>query len=163
MESSEIERVRGTVDVLPGAHAAQQAVLDGWRNLFSLYGYQSIDTPVLEPTDLFLRKAGEEIVAHLYSFSHWNRNLCLRPEFTASIIRAYVNHLQDRSLPVFRWAANQGRRVTDKSLKSIPRCQDRAAFVDLGIARRHLLPDRWRGGIHPAGSHCRLCLASARR
>jgi len=68
--------------------------------LFNLYGYEPIDTPVLEPTDLFLRKSGEEIAARMYSFTHWNRNLCLRPEFTASVIRAYVNHLQDRPVPV---------------------------------------------------------------
>ena len=90
----------GASDVLPDERAAQQTVLDQLRMLFGLYGYQSIDTPVLEPTDLFLRKAGEEIVAHMYSFTHWNRNLSLRPEFTASVIRAYVNRLQDRPLPV---------------------------------------------------------------
>ncbi len=100
MESQEIQRVRGTNDVLPQERLAQQAALDEWRRLFALYGYQPIDTPVLEPTDLFLRKAGEEIAARMYSFMHWNRNLCLRPEFTASVIRAYVNHLQDRPLPV---------------------------------------------------------------
>jgi histidyl-tRNA synthetase len=100
LESQEIQRVRGTNDVLPSERASQQAALDRWRSLFALYGYQPIDTPVLEPTDLFLRKSGEEIAARMYSFTHWNRNLCLRPEFTASVIRAYVNHLQDRPLPV---------------------------------------------------------------
>jgi len=100
LESQEIQRVRGTNDVLPRERASQQAALDQWRSLFALYGYQPIDTPVLEPTDLFLRKSGEEIAARMYSFTHWNRNLCLRPEFTASVIRAYVNHLQDRPLPV---------------------------------------------------------------
>jgi histidyl-tRNA synthetase len=70
------------------------------QGVFRLYGYAPIDTPVLEPTDLFLRKAGEEIASRMYAFTHWNRNLCLRPEFTASIIRAYVNHLQGRPLPM---------------------------------------------------------------
>jgi histidyl-tRNA synthetase len=36
----------------------------------------------------------------MYTFSYWNRQLCLRPEFTASVIRAYLNHLQDRPLPL---------------------------------------------------------------
>jgi histidyl-tRNA synthetase len=100
VESQEIQRVRGTNDVLPSERVAQQAALDRLQRLFTLYGYQPIDTPVLEPTDLFLRKSGEEIAARMYSFTHWNRSLCLRPEFTASVIRAYVNHLQDRPLPV---------------------------------------------------------------
>ena len=100
MESFKIERVRGTNDVLPPERSAQLAAEAELRRVFNLYGYQSIDTPVLEPTDLFLRKSGEEIAARMYSFTHWNRDLCLRPEFTASVIRAYVNQMQDRPLPI---------------------------------------------------------------
>jgi histidyl-tRNA synthetase len=66
----------------------------------ALYGYAPIATPVLETTDLFLRKSGEEIATRMYAFTHWNRRLCLRPEFTASVIRAYLQHLQDRPLPL---------------------------------------------------------------
>jgi histidyl-tRNA synthetase len=47
-----------------------------------------------------LRKSGDEIVARMYAFSHWNRRLCLRPELTASVIRAYVDQLQNHSLPL---------------------------------------------------------------
>ena len=100
MEASEIRRVRGTNDIIPPARAVQRSIEDRLLSLFNLYGYEPIDTPVLEPTDLFLRKSGEEIAARMYTFTHWNRNLCLRPEFTASVIRAYVNHMQDRPLPV---------------------------------------------------------------
>lgn len=100
MENLEIQRVRGTNDVLPEERLLQEEARARLGEIFALYGYAPIDTPVLEPTDLFLRKAGEDIAARMYSFTHWNRNLCLRPEFTASIIRAYVNHLQDRPLPV---------------------------------------------------------------
>jgi len=99
VESLEIQRIRGTSDVMPPLATAYQHIADQWRQLFGLYGYELIDTPVLEPTDLFLRKSGEEI-GRAYSFTHWNRAICLRPEFTASVIRAYVNHLQDRALPV---------------------------------------------------------------
>jgi len=127
LESQEIQRVRGTNDVLPSERSAQQAVLDQWRSVFSLYGYQSIDTPVLEPTELFLRKAGEEIVAHMYSFVHWNRNLCLRPEFTASVIRAYVNHLQDRALPVRLQYAGQTFRYEK------PQYVRHRQFTEVGI------------------------------
>jgi histidyl-tRNA synthetase len=100
LESFKIERVRGTNDVLPPERTAQLAAEAELRRVFGLYGYQPIDTPVLEPTDLFLRKSGEEIAARMYSFTHWNRDLCLRPEFTASVIRAYVNQLQERPLPI---------------------------------------------------------------
>src|SRR6266542_7055003 len=127
LESQEIQRVRGTNDVLPAERSAQQAVLDQWRNVFGLYGYQSIDTPMLEPTELFLRKAGEEIVSHMYSFVHWNRNLCLRPEFTASVIRAYVNHLQERPLPVRLQYAGQTFRYEK------PQYVRHRQFTEVGI------------------------------
>ncbi|MEA2641281.1 MAG: histidyl-tRNA synthetase [Chloroflexota bacterium] len=100
MESPEIQRIRGTNDVLAPLSTAYQELASRWRQQFGLYGYELIDTPVLEPTDLFLRKSGEEVAARTYAFTHWNRDICLRPEFTASVIRAYVNHLQDRPLPV---------------------------------------------------------------
>jgi histidyl-tRNA synthetase len=100
LEAGKIERVRGTSDVFPSERKAQLEAEARLRQVFALYGYDPIDTPVLESTDLFLRKSGEEIASRMYSFMHWNRSLCLRPEFTASVIRAYVSQLQDQPLPV---------------------------------------------------------------
>jgi histidyl-tRNA synthetase len=100
VELPEIQAVRGTRDVLPPIRAAERALETRLQDLLGTYGYELIDTPILESTELFLRKSGEAYVARMYSFTHWNRDLCLRPEFTASVIRAFVNHLQDRPLPV---------------------------------------------------------------
>ena len=87
-------------DALPGDDARLRALTSILRDHFERFGYRGIDTPVLENLDLFLRKSGEEIAARMYSFTHWNRKLCLRPELTASVMRAYVGHLRDRPLPV---------------------------------------------------------------
>jgi histidyl-tRNA synthetase len=100
MEPLEIQRVRGTNDFVPPDEARLRATAHRLRAVFALYGYQGIETPVIENLDLFLRKSGEEIAARMYTFTHWNRELCLRPEYTASVMRAYVNHLQDRPLPL---------------------------------------------------------------
>ncbi|MFN0070660.1 MAG: histidine--tRNA ligase [Chloroflexota bacterium] len=100
MEISEIQRVRGTLDLLPDRAARLDSLQVQLLEHFERYGYRLIVTPVLENLDLFLRKSGEEIAARMYTFTHWNRRLCLRPEFTASVMRAYVNHLQDQPLPV---------------------------------------------------------------
>lgn len=100
MEFPEIQAVRGTRDVLPPVRAAERALEARLHEVLAGYGYELIDTPILESTELFLRKSGEAYVARMYSFTHWNRDLCLRPEFTASVIRAYVNHMQDQPLPV---------------------------------------------------------------
>jgi histidyl-tRNA synthetase len=100
METLEVQRVRGMNDAVPPDDARLRGVAAILRDHFERFGYRGIDTPVLENLDLFLRKSGEEIAARMYSFTHWNRKLCLRPELTASVMRAYVNHLRDRPLPV---------------------------------------------------------------
>ena len=100
METLEVQRVRGMNDALPGDDARLRALTAVLRDHFERFGYRGIDTPVLENLDLFLRKSGEEVAARMYSFTHWNRKLCLRPELTASVMRAYVGHLRDRPLPV---------------------------------------------------------------
>lgn len=95
-----IQRVRGTSDLLPPVDARLRGLEARLRDGFEAYGYQGIETPIIEPLELFLRKSGEEILARMYAFSHWNRRLCLRPELTASVMRAYANALEGRSLPL---------------------------------------------------------------
>jgi histidyl-tRNA synthetase len=94
-----IQRVRGTNDVLPPDDARLRRLEAGLRHGFERFGYQGIQTPILEPLELFLRKSGDEIVARMYAFSHWNRRLCLRPELTASVMRAFVDDMQNHGLP----------------------------------------------------------------
>ena len=98
--SEPIQRVRGTADVLPPDDARLRRLESRLRDGLERFGYQGMQTPIIEPLELFLRKSGDEIVARMYSFSHWNRRLCLRPEVTASVIRAYVDQLQGHSLPL---------------------------------------------------------------
>ena len=88
--------VKGTRDLLPpetGVWAAVEAVA---RRVFGLYGYAEIRTPVLEHTELFVRSVGEatDIVGkEMYTFEdRKGRSLTLRPESTASVARAYVEH-----------------------------------------------------------------------
>ncbi len=98
--SEPIQRVRGTADVLPPDDARLRHLESQLRDGLERFGYQGIQTPIIEPLELFLRKSGDEIVARMYAFSHWNRRLCLRPDVTASVVRAYVDQLQGHSLPL---------------------------------------------------------------
>ncbi|HEX2622944.1 MAG TPA: ATP phosphoribosyltransferase regulatory subunit, partial [Phototrophicaceae bacterium] len=67
------------------------------------FGYVLIDTPVIEPASLFLTKAGDQIIEHLFSFEHNGQHYALRPEFTASAANRYVKqHLEG----VVRWQFN---------------------------------------------------------
>ena len=113
-----LERVKGTNDTLPPAAAQQRHVEESLLHFFASYGYRQIDVPLLEHTDLYLRKAGEDTLARLYSFTYQNRKLALRPELTASVVRAAVEHLQTAPLPlrlcysgpVFRYESPQRSR-----------------------------------------------------
>ena len=64
-------------------------------------GYETASTPMLESTDLFLRKSGGELASKMYSFADPSgRRVSLRPEFTSSIVRAYVEGTLNAQLPL---------------------------------------------------------------
>ncbi|HBE19022.1 MAG TPA: ATP phosphoribosyltransferase regulatory subunit [Cyanobacteria bacterium UBA11149] len=100
MRTTKIERVRGVNDILPEECAIATQIENTLRDCFASFGYRPIDVPLIEYTELYLRKSGEEIAARLYDFIYRNRRLCLRPELTASVVRAYIDHLQGLPLPV---------------------------------------------------------------
>ncbi len=80
-------------DITPENRDFQRNLQARLLNLLSSYGYRYIDVPVLQPTDLFLRKSGGEMASQMFSFlDPAGRQVSLRPEFTAPIM---VRHLQD--------------------------------------------------------------------
>ena len=91
-----VQNVKGTRDLLPPETAVWAAVEAVVRRVFSSYGYAEIRTPILEQTDLFVRSVGEstDIVGkQMYTFlDKKGRSLTLRPENTAAVARAYVQH-----------------------------------------------------------------------
>src|SRR5439155_14281677 len=149
VEAPTVQPVRGTRDVLPPRRGAERALELRLHRAFALYGYEAIDTPVLEPAELFLRKHGEAIAGRMYTFSYWNRQLCLRPEFTASVIRAYLNQLQDKPLPLrvqyagptFRYARPQEehhRQWTEVGAECVGASGPAADAEILALARQGL-------------------------
>ncbi|MDY6911165.1 MAG: histidine--tRNA ligase [Chloroflexota bacterium] len=87
---------RGTSDILPQEQAYWQYIKDRIAAACRLYGYQRIDTPVFEDAGLFVRSIGEEtdiVQKEMYTFEDRSGDLLtLRPEGTASICRAYLEH-----------------------------------------------------------------------
>ena len=94
--SQALRTVRGMHDILPPESAAWQWVEAEVRNLMAAYGYAEIRTPLLERTELFHRSIGEvtDIVEkEMYTFADRNGDsLSLRPEQTASCVRAGIEH-----------------------------------------------------------------------
>ena len=102
------EAPKGTHDVLPREWPAWQRVLDEAERLLGAYGYRRMATPTFEETELFARSSGEasDVVSkEMYTFAdRGERSLTLRPEATAQVCRAYVEHgLQREPQPVKAW------------------------------------------------------------
>jgi len=97
---TKIEAPRGTHDILPSDQPLWRKVTGEMERLCALYGYRRIQTPVFEDTELFQRTsgAGSDIVQkEMYTFTdRGDRSLTLRPEGTAPICRAYVQHGMQR-------------------------------------------------------------------
>ncbi len=93
---SNIQSIRGMHDILPHQTAIWQYFEQTVRDTVQAYGYNEIRMPVLEPTDLFCRSIGEvtDIVEkEMYTFNDRNGDsLTLRPEGTASCVRAGIQH-----------------------------------------------------------------------
>jgi len=103
-----IRAVRGAFDILPGEIEVWQRVETVVREVMALYGYSEIRTPVFEETALFARSIGEDtdiVGKEMYTFTDkGGRCLTLRPEGTASVVRAYIEHsLDQRGLPQALW------------------------------------------------------------
>jgi histidyl-tRNA synthetase len=90
------EAPRGTHDVLPSEQPLWRRAIGEAERLCALYGYRRIDTPGIEDTELFVRTSGEGsdvVQKEMYTFQdRGGRSLTLRPEATAPICRAYVEH-----------------------------------------------------------------------
>ena len=94
-------RPKGTRDLLGRELAAIREVEGMMRKVFLLWGYREVETPIFESLELFTRKSGEEVVRQLYTFTDKSgKELALRPELTAPVVRLYLERLRSESKPV---------------------------------------------------------------
>ena len=95
-----IKAVKGTRDILPPASSAWNHVEAVARKVFRTYNYQEIRTPLFEETALFARGVGEDtdiVGKEMYTWEDRDgSSLTLRPEATASVMRAYIEHRLDQ-------------------------------------------------------------------
>ncbi len=116
-----IKAVRGTRDLLPPDTALWNFVEAAVRDVFRAYNFQEIRTPIFEATELFARGVGEEtdiVAKEMYTWEDRSRaasekgqSLTLRPENTAGVVRAYIEHkLWDRGLNKLYYIGPQFRR-----------------------------------------------------
>lgn len=96
MSSERFNAPKGVQDIFPPDIYIWQEVESTSRGVFFLYGYQEIRPPIIEHTGLFARGIGETtdiVEKEMYTFSdRAGRSITLRPEGTASVVRAYIEH-----------------------------------------------------------------------
>lgn len=136
---------RGTNDFIPPRSERMMAVLDRLRTLFARYRFRPIETPVFEETELFTRSVGEEtdiVSKEMYTFlDRKGRSLTLRPEGTASVVRAYVEGNLDRQDlgrlyyvgPMFRYERPQKGRYRQFFQVGVESLGEGSALADVEL------------------------------
>jgi histidyl-tRNA synthetase len=95
-----IQRPRGTRDFLPEEAWKRGQVRTAMQDVLEHWGYQEISTPTFEHLELFTIKSGESVIEEIYSFKDkGGRDIALRPELTAPVMRMYVSELQNAPKP----------------------------------------------------------------
>src|SRR5690606_8681919 len=115
---------RGTADILPADARRWHELEEAARAVFDAYGYGEIRTPIFEHTELFQRGIGEAtdvVDKEMYTFmDRGDRSLTLRPEGTAGVVRAVLEHNMDKGAlpvklyymgPMFRYERPQAGRA----------------------------------------------------
>ncbi len=101
-----INPVRGTKDLLPQEKKIHNKIITTSRNISELYGYLDVQTPIFESSEVFSKPLGESsdvVSKETYNFNDRNDDLLtLRPEGTASIMRAVLSNSLTQNLPI-RW------------------------------------------------------------
>lgn len=137
---------RGTQDILPADRPYWRYVTEQMHAVAALFGLQQIDTPIFEEAELFVRGVGEgtDIVdKEMYSFRDKGGNdLTLRPEFTAGVMRAYIEHgmhvlpqpVKLYSIgPIFRYERPQAGRYRQHHQFNIEMLGELDPAVDLEV------------------------------
>jgi len=140
------QAVRGTQDILPADRAYWRHVTEQMHAVSALFGLQQIDPPIFEETGLFVRGVGEgtDIVdKEMYSFQDkGGTDITLRPEFTAGVMRAYIEHgmhvwprpVKLFSLgPIFRHEAPQAGRYRQFHQWNVEMLGELDPAVDLDV------------------------------
>jgi histidyl-tRNA synthetase len=138
------QRARGTQDLLPAEQPYWEAMEAAAKDESRRFGYQRIETPIFEATELFQRSAGDssDIVAkEMYTFTdRGDRSLTLRPEGTAPIVRAYFDAGLDQEPqpvrlfylgPYFRYDRPQAGRFREFHQFGIEAIGDSSPLLDV--------------------------------
>lgn len=100
-----VQPLAGMRDIPDAEYRLKHAVQVRLSDALGRFGYHALDVPIMEPTELFLRKSGGDLASQMYSFNDPGSNaVSLRPEFTSSIMRHYLeSNSESVRNPLVRW------------------------------------------------------------
>lgn len=132
----------GFRDFLPEDCAIRNAIFSRWREVCRRYGFVEWDGPVLEPTELYKKKSGPEIVSQLFNFKDkGEREVAMRPELTPSLARVIAAHERQFRKPLkwfsipqcFRYEKQQRGRLREHFQLNCDLIGDSSAAADVEI------------------------------
>lgn len=101
--AEKIQRLPGFRDFFPEDCAVRNYIFSKWRDVSAIYGFHEYDGPILEPTELYKKKSGDEILTQLFHFEdRGDRSVAMRPELTPTLARMAVARQRDYKKPL-RW------------------------------------------------------------
>jgi histidyl-tRNA synthetase len=99
-----IQRPRGTRDFLPEETEKRELAKKAMQDVLERWGYREVATPTFEHLELFTIKSGASVIEEIYSFKDkGGRDLALRPELTAPVMRMFVSEMQNSQRPQRLW------------------------------------------------------------
>ena len=132
----------GFRDFLPDDCTVRNIIFARWREVCRRYGFVEWDGPVLEPTELYKKKSGPEIVAQLFNFTDkGDREVALRPELTPTLARVVAAHEREFRKPLkwfsipqcFRYEKQQRGRLREHYQLNCDLIGDGSAAADVEI------------------------------
>jgi len=144
-----VSRLPGMADREEEECLRAQRLQDALQDYLGLHGYRRVDTPVLEPAELFLRKSAGDLASWMYTFTEpGGRQVALRPEFTCAVIRMVVERWGTLPLParlqyagpVFRYTSRGPRQFTQVGAELVgapgPRADAEVVALACGAVRQ---------------------------
>jgi histidyl-tRNA synthetase len=139
------QRLRGTQDVIPPESFIWQEVIINTFNILRQYGIKLIITPTIEDRNLFIRSVGEGsdiVIKEMYEFKdRKGRDIALRPEGTASVVRAYIENSLPEKIdlcyigPMFRYEKPQKGRNREFYQIGVESFGDASVYKDIEIIK----------------------------
>jgi len=138
-----LSAIRGMPDVFPKEAKKQDGLIQTSKTIAALYGFEEIKTPILESLDVFKRAVGTEtdiVQKEMYTLKdRGERWICLRPEGTASVMRAVLEHKLTQSLPLkffysgpmFRYERPQAGRLRQFTQIGVEHLGDASPYADI--------------------------------